>query len=76
MNMEFRPVITKFKSFFANKQRVARLKKLLPKSATERELELALIAASLKLETPTFTKFQVSFYQDPIDAVYKALGVH
>ncbi|MCG9778075.1 BREX-1 system phosphatase PglZ type A [Photobacterium damselae] len=55
MNMEFRPVISKFKSFFANKQRVARLKKLLPKSATERELELALIAASLKLETPTFT---------------------
>ncbi len=25
--------------------------------------------------TETFTKFQVSFYSDPIDAVYKALGV-
>lgn len=24
----------------------------------------------------TFTKFQVSFYSDPVDAVYKALGVH
>ncbi|WP_267490691.1 S16 family serine protease [Vibrio parahaemolyticus] len=23
----------------------------------------------------TFTKFQVSFYSDPVDAVYKALGV-
>jgi ATP-dependent Lon protease len=23
----------------------------------------------------TFTKFQVSFYGDPVDAVYKALGV-
>lgn len=55
MNMEFRPVITKFKGFFSNKQRVARLKKILPKSASERELELALIAATLKLDTPTFT---------------------
>ncbi|WP_104040822.1 BREX-1 system phosphatase PglZ type A [Vibrio hyugaensis] len=54
MNMEFRPVIAKFKRFFKSQQRVTRLKKLLPKSATERELELALIAASLKLETPTF----------------------
>jgi ATP-dependent Lon protease len=24
----------------------------------------------------TFTKFQVSFYSDPIDAVYKAIGVN
>lgn len=24
----------------------------------------------------TFTKFQVSFYSDPVDAVYKALGVN
>lgn len=23
-----------------------------------------------------FTKFQVSFYSDPVDAVYKALGVN
>ncbi|MEZ9819671.1 BREX-1 system phosphatase PglZ type A [Shewanella sp. 10N.286.45.A1] len=54
MNMEFRPVITKYKAFFGSKQRVARLKKVLPTSATESELELALIAAALKIETPTF----------------------
>lgn len=54
MNMEFRPVIAKYKKFFANQQRTARLKKILPRSANERELELALIAATLKIETPTF----------------------
>ncbi|MCA3964464.1 BREX-1 system phosphatase PglZ type A [Vibrio vulnificus] len=54
MNMEFRPVIAKYKAFFGNKQRVTRLKKILPRSASERELELALIAATLKIETPTF----------------------
>ncbi|EHK9043278.1 BREX-1 system phosphatase PglZ type A [Vibrio vulnificus] len=54
MNMEFRPVIAKYKTFFGNKQRVTRLKKILPPSANERELELALIAATLKIETPTF----------------------
>ena len=54
MNMEFRPLIAKYKAFFGNKQRVARLKKLLPPSATEKELELALIAATLKIDTPTF----------------------
>ena len=26
--------------------------------------------------TELFTKFQVSFYADPVDAVYKALGVN
>ena len=55
MNMEFRPVISKYKTFFANKQRVTRLKKILPPSAGEQELELALIAAVLKIDTPTFS---------------------
>ncbi len=54
MNMEYRPVIAKYKSFFANKQRVNRLKKVLPRSASEKELELALIASVLKVDTPTF----------------------
>lgn len=54
MRMEFRPVITKYKAFFTNKKRVQRLKKLLPHNATKEELELALIAATLKVETPSF----------------------
>ncbi|MEZ8579322.1 BREX-1 system phosphatase PglZ type A [Vibrio splendidus] len=68
MNMEFRPVIAKYKAFFGSKQRVARLKKILPPSATERELELALIAAALKIETPTFvTILQTLLVQLSVD---------
>lgn len=56
MKMEFRSVIAKYKNFFNSEQRTARLLKVLPpNSATEQQLELALIAATLKLDTATFT---------------------
>ncbi len=55
MREEYRPTIAKYKAFFGNKQRLTRLKKILPASANEKELALALIAASLKVETPSFT---------------------
>lgn len=55
MKEEFRPVISKYKAFFSSKQRISRLKKIIPASATEKELELALIAATLNVETLSFT---------------------
>lgn len=54
MNLEFRPVISKHRAFFTNKGRLNRLKKLLPNKANKEELQLALIAACLKVESPTF----------------------
>ncbi|MFD1006753.1 BREX-1 system phosphatase PglZ type A [Oceanisphaera ostreae] len=54
MRMEFRPVVTQHRAFFTNKSRVSRLKKILPNKANKEELQLALIAASLKVESPTF----------------------
>ena len=54
MRMEFRPVVANYRAFFTNKSRVARLKKLLPHNANKEELELALIAATLKVESATF----------------------
>lgn len=56
MRMEFRPVVAQYKAFFTNKKRTARLKKLLPVSANKDELEMALIAAVLKVETATFAE--------------------
>lgn len=54
MQMEFRPVVAQYKSFFTSKQRTSRLKNLLPENANKEELEIALIAATLKVETATF----------------------
>ena len=54
MQMEFRPVVAQYKSFFTSKQRTTRLKSLLPENANKEELEIALIAATLKVETATF----------------------
>lgn len=54
MRMEFRPVITEHRAFFTNKTRMNRLKKLLPENANKEELQLALIAASLNVDSPTF----------------------
>lgn len=54
MRMEFRPVIAQYRSFFSNKDRVERLKNLLPTNANKEELELSLIAACLKVESPKF----------------------
>ncbi|NRB80247.1 MAG: BREX-1 system phosphatase PglZ type A [Saccharospirillaceae bacterium] len=55
MRMEFRPVVAQYKSFFTNKQRVSRLKKLLPANANKDELEISLIAATLKVERANFS---------------------
>ncbi|EGR2520097.1 BREX-1 system phosphatase PglZ type A [Vibrio cholerae] len=54
MRMEFRQVISHYRAFFTAKVRRERLKKLLPHSANKEELELALLAATLKVESPTF----------------------
>jgi hypothetical protein len=40
MNMEFRPVIAKYKEFFGNNQRVARLNKILPPYDIELDLKV------------------------------------
>ncbi len=54
MRMEFRPVVAGHRTFFSSKARMNRLKKLLPSNANKEELQLALIAACLKVESPTF----------------------
>lgn len=54
MRMEFRPVVAEHRAFFTNKARTNRLKKLLPNDANKDELQLALIAASWKVESANF----------------------
>ena len=54
MRMEFRSVATLHRAFFTNKSRISRLKKLLPHNANKEELQLALIAASWKIESTNF----------------------
>lgn len=54
MRMEFRQVISQYKKFFSSKQRLAKLKKLLPANASKTELELSMLAVLLKVETPGF----------------------
>ncbi|WP_240452920.1 protease Lon-related BREX system protein BrxL [Pseudoalteromonas agarivorans] len=44
--------------------------------ATKVLLPMASASDIPSVPAETFTKFQVSFYSDPVDAVYKALGVH
>nr|WP_268830651.1 protease Lon-related BREX system protein BrxL [Photobacterium phosphoreum] len=44
--------------------------------ATKILIPMASAADIPTVPAETFTKFQVSFYSDPIDAVYKALGVN
>lgn len=44
--------------------------------ATKILLPMASASDIPTVPSETFTKFQVSFYSDPIDAVYKALGVN
>lgn len=53
MRMEFRSVVAQYRGFFTSQKRMERLKKLLPSNANKEELELALIAACLKVESPT-----------------------
>jgi ATP-dependent Lon protease len=43
--------------------------------ATKALLPMASASDIASVPGETFTKFQVSFYSDPVDAVYKALGV-
>lgn len=54
MRMEFRQLIGQYKKFFSSKQRLAKLKKLLPANASATELELSMLAVLLKVETPGF----------------------
>ena len=44
--------------------------------ATKVLLPMASASDIPSVPAETFTKFQVSFYSDPVDAVYKALGVN
>lgn len=55
MRMEFRQLINSYKKFFGNKQRYAKLKKLIPHNADQSALELAMIATLAKVETVSFT---------------------
>lgn len=69
MRMEFRPVITQHRAFFTAQTRTTLLKKLLPNNANKEELQLAMIAASLKIESPTF----IAILQHLIIALAKAI---
>ncbi|MFK5947663.1 MAG: BREX-1 system phosphatase PglZ type A [Methylococcales bacterium] len=55
MRMEFRQLVSRYKKFFANKQRYAKLRKLLPNNADKNVLELAMVAALAKVDTVSFT---------------------
>jgi uncharacterized protein (TIGR02687 family) len=55
MRMEFRQLVSRYKKFFGNKQRYAKLRKLLPNNADKSALELAMIATLVKVETMSFT---------------------
>jgi uncharacterized protein (TIGR02687 family) len=56
MRLEFRQAVSRYKKFFANKQRFTRLKKVLPTDANVEQLTLAMLAVVLKSETATFTQ--------------------
>ena len=55
MRMEFRQLVSRYKKFFGNKQRYAKLRKLLPNNADKDALELAMVATLAKVETMSFT---------------------
>jgi uncharacterized protein (TIGR02687 family) len=55
MRMEFRQLVSRYKKFFGNKQRYAKLIKLLPNNADKNSLELAMIVTLVKVETMSFT---------------------
>jgi uncharacterized protein (TIGR02687 family) len=54
MRMEFRQLVARYKHFFANKQRYAKLRKLLTNNADKDGLELAMIASLVKVDTVSF----------------------
>jgi uncharacterized protein (TIGR02687 family) len=66
--MALRHTVSQFKSFFGNKQRLARVKKVIPDNATREELEVSIMAAILKLDTaslsPILQNLLVSFSHD------------
>jgi uncharacterized protein (TIGR02687 family) len=55
MRMEFRQDISRYKSFFSNKQRYKQLRKILPENADKKALELTMIAILVKVESVSFT---------------------
>ncbi|WP_158768839.1 BREX-1 system phosphatase PglZ type A [Paraglaciecola sp. L1A13] len=54
MRMEFRQLISGYKKFFGNKQRYAKLRKLITSNADKEILELAMIATLAKVDTVSF----------------------
>jgi uncharacterized protein (TIGR02687 family) len=54
MRMEFRQLVGRYKKFFTSKQRLLKIKKLLPVNANEDELEQAMLAVVLKVDAPGF----------------------
>lgn len=62
MKMEFRSLISAYKRFFTSKQRLASLKKILPKSANKEELELAMISVALKVEHSTINNILLNLF--------------
>jgi uncharacterized protein (TIGR02687 family) len=55
MRMEFRQFVARYKRFFTNKQRLSKIKKLLPENAGQEELELSMLAVVLKVDSPGVT---------------------
>lgn len=54
MRMEYRQLVSRNKKFFSNKQRYAKLRKLVPNNADSDVLELAMIATLAKVDTVSF----------------------
>jgi uncharacterized protein (TIGR02687 family) len=54
MRMEFRQLVGRYKKFFGNKQRYAKLRKLIASNADKEALELAMIATIVKVDTVSF----------------------
>jgi uncharacterized protein (TIGR02687 family) len=54
MRMEFRQLIGRYKKFFTSKQRLQKLKKLLPENANQDELELTMLSVLIKSDSPGF----------------------
>lgn len=52
--MALRSVVSQYKRFFGNKQRLAKVKKVIPENACKDELEISMMATLLKLDTATF----------------------
>lgn len=66
MRMEFRGLISQYKPFFKNSQRLTKLKKIIPAKANKEEFELALIAVLFKTETENFSQILLKLLEELI----------